>query len=138
MSACQEGRWQGFNSGTWLFKTLLSALDLPNQCIQSIEEPGPVLRPKGRRPAADKPLGTQIPHQLPGGEGTADIGIGKRLAGGREHPRTALDTLRGKGDIRRDDNVIPGYVLDNPLVGRIELIAYHDKPNRRLIGNAHP
>lgn len=95
-------------AGAGLFKTLLSALDLPNQRVQSIEEPGPVLCPKGRRPAADKSLGTQIPHQFPGGEGATDIGIGKRLAGWREYPCTALDTLRGKGDVRRDDNVIPG------------------------------
>ena len=119
-------------------QTLVSAFDLLNHLVKPFKEPGPVPRFKRPRPTADEPFRAKLLHKIPRGESITDIIAGEEVAGWGENPCPGLDAQRCKRDICRYHDVILGSVLDDPVVGGVQLIAHDDRSYRLLLGNAHP
>ena len=107
--------------------------------IQRLQEPRAIRLLKRLWPAGDAVRRyPQVCHDRPRRDRSADAGGGEGLAVVADDGRALLQAAVGEEDVAGDDHRPRIRLLDDPVVGRVELVADHHPINQHMIRHAHP
>ena len=103
-----------------------------------MEEPGTISFLEGSRPPCYGPEFTEVGEKLPAREGIANVFLGEKATLRTEHPGILFQAPRSQRDISSDHDIILTHMLDNPIIGRIELLIHNNRFNPVLLRTPHP
>ena len=106
--------------------------------VELLQETGSVIFLHRRRPAGDLAGRAQPGQQLPRCDGRTDVVFRKRFASRSQHTGTFFQAAAGKGNVRRDHDVVRLHVFRNPIIGRVESVPDDFKGDPAFVGHAHP
>ena len=102
-----------------------------------MEEAGAVFLGEGGGAAGHDAVVAELGANLPRGQGVADGLLGEDATFRSEDVGAFLEASRGKGDVGRDHNVVLVDVIDDPVVGRVKVVAHEDQFDPVGLGNGH-
>lgn len=105
--------------------------------VEALQEAGAVLSGEGRRATFDDSVRAKLRQKVTGGEGVADRGFTESTPLETQRPGALAQATRSEGDIAGDDDVVPGDVLDDPIIRGVELVAHDHQLEPVLVRDLH-
>ena len=118
-------------------KLFPSAEDM-DRLVETLEETGAISFLEGSWPTCYGPEIAEVGQKLPAREGIANAFLGENATRRTEHPGILFQAPRSHGDIPSDHDIILAHMLDNPIIGRVELPIRNNNFEPVLLRGPHP
>ena len=114
------------------------ATDRLDRLVEALQKTRSVTLLQRRRSARYLSRTTELRQQVTSRNGETDVVFRERLSGSANDARALLEAATCQRNVSGDHDVVGLHVLDNPVIGRIEIVPHDFQFNPPFVRNPHP